>query len=182
MKALVTYFSQTGNTKEIAEAIHESLSAKIEANIGTVRSVDPNTLHDYDILFVGAPCHDSDLAPPVKGFLERLPDSPGFKLVGFFTHATYMPGGDDRWKDLYDQWAGLCRPSFEKACKDKNIEFLGHFHCQGRASASIENFIHQEIVTDEDEWNEYLPELRKHPDEADIQNAKEFALKLIADM
>ncbi|MFX1369597.1 MAG: flavodoxin family protein [Promethearchaeota archaeon] len=182
MKALVTYFSQTGNTKEIAEAIHESLSTRIEARIATMRAVDCENLQDYDILFVGAPCHDSDLARPVKGFLERLPESPGFKLVGFFTHATYMPAGDERWKDLYDHWAGLCLPSFEKGCKDKNIEFLGHFHCQGRASEPIENFIHQEIVTDEDEWNEYLPELRKHPDEADIQNAKEFALKLIADL
>ncbi|MHA1390488.1 MAG: flavodoxin family protein [Candidatus Thorarchaeota archaeon] len=117
MKSLVTYFTQTNNTKMIAESIHEVLSTHGEATIDTVRKVDIESLNEYDVLFVGAPCHDSDLAPPVKGFLEKLPSSPKFKLAGFFTHATYMPDGTDRRQELYDQWAGRCIPSFENACK-----------------------------------------------------------------
>jgi len=179
MKALVTYFSQTGNTKQIAEAIHETLSTHDEADIRTVRSIEFEKLDDYDLLFVGAPCIDSDLAPPVKGFLEKLPDSPRFKLVGFFTHSTYMPNRDERTRELYDQWAGRCHLSYENACNDKDIEFLGYFHCQGKASSPIENFIHQEIITDEDEWNEYLPDLRTHPNTVDIENAKKFALGIL---
>ena len=49
----------------------------------------------------------------------------------------------------------------------------------GKASPPIEHFIHQEIVTDEDEWNEYLPELHKHPTPEDMENAKKFAKKMI---
>ena len=178
MKALVTYFSQTGNTKLIAETISEVLSTQIEADICTVRSVDLDTLDKYDLLVVGTPCHDSDLAPPVKGFLDKLPDSPRFKLVGFFTHATNMPDSE-RNQQLYDQWAGRCIPSFESSCETKNIEYLGTFHCQGKASEPIEYFIHQEIITDEEEWNQYLPDLRTHPTAIDIENAEIFVLDIL---
>jgi flavodoxin len=179
MKALVAYFSQTGNTQMIAEAIHEVLSSNGEVDINTVRKVNFDTLDEYDLIVVGAPCHDSDLAPPVKGILERLPESPSFKFAGFFTHATYTRETDRHGGELYDRWAGLCYPTFENACRAKNIDFLGCFNCQGKASPPIEGFIKQEIITDEDEWNEYLPELRKHPDENDIESAKQFALELL---
>jgi len=174
MRALIAYFSQTGNTRLIAETIHSALSSKIQADIRTVRSVSSDALDTYDLLFVGAPCHDSDIVPAVKGFLDGLPVSPSFKLAGFFTHATNMPD-TERNKALYAQWAGRCVPSFESPCKSKNIEYLGTFHCQGKASEPIENFIHQQIITDEEEWNEYLPDLRTHPTETDIENAKRFA-------
>jgi len=178
MKALITYFSQTGNTKLIAEVIHEALSANNETDLLTVRNVDIETLNKYNLVVVGAPCHDSDLAPPVKGFLEKLPDTPSFKLAGFFTHATYTRDTDGRDGALYDKWAGLCLPTFETACKIKNIEFLGCFNCMGKASPPIEGFIKQEIITDEDEWNEYLPILHTRPDSNDLENAKRFALEL----
>ena len=178
MKALVVYFSQTGNTQMIAEAIHETIATQGEADISTVRKVKPDTLNDYDLLVVGAPCHDSDLALPVKGFLEKLPESPSFKLAGFFTHATYT--SDENGKiGFYNEWAGRCIPSFENACKNKDIEFLGCFSCQGKASPPIEAFIRQEIIHDDDEWNKYLPELRTHPNSSDIENAKKFAQQII---
>jgi flavodoxin len=176
MKALIAYFTQTGNTQMIAEAIHEEFSTRGEANLTTLRSVNLETLNEYDLVIVGAPVHDSDLAPPLKRFLERLPDSPPFKLAGFFTHATYIADQDGRSGELYDRWAGMCYHTFENTCSTKNIEFLGYFHCQGKASPPIEDFIRQEIIQDEDEWNEYLPDLRKHPDSHDIENAKQFAL------
>jgi flavodoxin len=182
MKSLVTYFTQTNNTKMIAEAIFEAISGTGEATIDTVRRVDLDSLDEYDLLFVGAPCHDSDLAPPVKGLLERLPNSPKLKLVGFFTHATYLPDGSTRKQELYDQWAGRCIPSFENTCNEKDIELLGLFHCMGKASPPIEYFIRQEIFTDEDEWNEYLPVLRKHPTNQDIDNAKKFAQEMIENL
>lgn len=179
MKALLAYFSQTGNTQMIAEVIHEEISTRGDADITTLRKVDLDALNEYDLVIVGAPCHDSDLAPPLKGFLERLPDSPPFKLAGFFTHATCMADNDRRDGELYDRWAGLCHQTFENTCSSKNIEFMGYFHCQGKASPPIEGFIRQEIIQDEDEWNEYLPDLRKHPDANDIENARKFAVEIL---
>ena len=178
MRALVAYFSQTGCTKLIAESIHKTLSSKIATDIVTLGSVDSGSLDEYDVLFVGSPCHHSDIVPVVKGFIERLPDSPPFKLAGFFTHATYMPD-NERKKDLFEQWAGRCTPSFENPCRIKSIEYLGTFHCQGKASVPIEQFIHQQIITDEDEWNQYLPDLRTHPTETDLANARKFAEEIL---
>jgi flavodoxin len=180
MKYLVTYFTQTNNTKTVADAMSDVLSNHGKVTIDPVRRVDIESLDSFNLVFVGAPCHDSDLAPTVKGFLEKLPESPKFKLIGFFTHATYLPDGSKRRQELYDKWAGRCIPTFENACRDKNIELLGLFHCMAKASPPIENFIHQEIITDEGEWNEYLPELRKHPDSVDIENAKKFAQEMLA--
>lgn len=181
MKALVAYFSQTGNTKMIAEKIHEVISTRLRADIGTVRSVATNNLDRYNVLFVGSPCHDSDLAPLAKGFLERLPESSQFKLAGFFTHATNMPDSEKN-RELYDQWAGRCIPSFQNACQRGDIELLGVFHCQGKASGPIEQFIHQEIITDEDEWNQYLQNLRMHPTTNDLEDAGKFALGILEKM
>jgi flavodoxin len=167
MKALIVYFSQTGNTKQIAESIHEEISRHAEADIASVSRVDPG------------PCHSSDLAPPVKGFLERLPMSPDFKLAGFFTHSTYMPDNGGQGTKLYDRWAGRCHLTFEEVSKEKNVEFLGYFNCRGKANPDIEAFIKQEIITDEVEWDKYMPELRGHPDTNDIKNAKNFALEIL---
>lgn len=49
----------------------------------------------------------------------------------------------------------------------------------GAPSPAIENFIHTSIITDEKEFQEYVVEARKHPDELDIKNAQEFAEKII---
>ena len=49
----------------------------------------------------------------------------------------------------------------------------------GKASEPIEGFIRQEIITDKDEWNEYLPVLRGKPDSNDIEDAKQFAIRLL---
>ena len=179
MKVLITYFTQTGNTQMIAEAMHEAISTSGEVDITTVRKVNLDLIDDYDLLFVGAPCHDSNLAPPVKGFLESLPESPKFKLAAFFTHATYTPDNDGRGGKLYNQWAGRCLPTFENACSRKNIEFLGCFNCMGKASPPIEAFIKQEIITDDKEWDRYMPDLRTHPDSNDIESAKKFALEIL---
>ncbi len=166
----------------IAEAIHEEVSIRTDADLASVREVNLESLGEYDLLIVGAPCHDSDLALPIKGFLERLPDSPKFKLAGFFTHATYTPDKDGRGGELYNQWAGRCYPTFKNTCESKNIEFLGCFNCQGKASPPIEVFIRQQIITDDEEWGKYAPELRKHPDSTDFENAKIFAQNILSNL
>lgn len=134
---------------------------------------------EYQLVLLGAAVHDSDLAKPLKGLLEALPRNPRFKLAGFSTHAVYVPDGSGHREELYTRWAGKCLPSFKDICREKAIQFLGYFHCQGVASKSIEEFIHREIITSEEEWNEYLPELRKHPTPEDLQKAKDFALRMI---
>jgi flavodoxin len=52
-KILITYFSQTGNTKQIAESIYESLQGD-----KTIKPVDEvQKIEDYSLLFIGFPVH-----------------------------------------------------------------------------------------------------------------------------
>ena len=179
MKVLVVYYSQTGNTEKIANAIFEEIAGKHEASLEKLQNIAPESTNDYDLVLVGSPCIDSDLAVPVKTFLNDLPDSPKFKLAGFYTHATFMTD-DDGQGSLFSKWAGKCLVSFEQTCKSKQISFLGTFHCMGIPNPRIEQFIRQEIITDEKEWESYLPDVKTRPNEEDIENARKFAQEVVS--
>ena len=96
-------------------------------------------------------------------------------LAGFATHATYTAGGGERQQALYEEWAGRCVKSFEQASHEKKFALLGYFGCQGAPTPPIEAFIHRVIVTDEEEWEAYVTEVRQHPNEEDLENARAFA-------
>ena len=176
MNILIAYFSQTGNTAKVAQAIYdEAVSQEHEVHLKKIAEITSNNLNDYDLVFMGTTCHDSDLAKPAKRFLEGIAGSPPFKLAGFVTHATQMPEDGERERELHETWAGNCIRTFEQTSEEKQIELLGYFHCQGAPSPPIETFIRNTIITDEDEWETYIEKVRKHPNKEDLQKAREFA-------
>ena len=179
MKILITYFSQTGNTEQIATAIHKIASQNHESDLKKVSQVEVKDLNKYDVVFLGSACHDSDLAKPVLSFLKKIPKAPILKLAGFFTHSTNPPEGSERNKELHEKWAGKCHKTFEKLKLQKNIDFKGYFRCQGSPSPSIEEFIHETILPDDDEWREYIEEAKNRPNTTDIENAKIFATDIL---
>lgn len=173
LKVLIAFYSETGNTEKIARAIYQEASRDHEAHLGRTKEIAEETLSGYDLVFLGSPCHSTDLAAPVKRTLDALPDSPNFKLAGFFTHGCPNVG------ESFDTWASKCISSLEKVAKEKQIDFIGHYHCQGAMSSAVEEamgkyFTKKGEIT-ANNWNEYIEELRKHPDHEDLQKAKEFA-------
>jgi len=120
-KMLVLYYSQTGNTKMVAEEIANRLDADIEA-IECVNPYDGDfqstiercmqereqqlkpviqpiqaDLSKYDVIFLGYPVWFGTFAPPVAAFLEKA-DLSGKKVVPF---CTFGSGGlDTSVKDL----------------------------------------------------------------------------------
>jgi flavodoxin len=180
MKVLIAYYSETGNTAQVAQAIAEEIQSQgYEVHLRDLGEIAPDTQTTYDLVFLGSACHDADLARPVKQILEQIPTSPTFKLAGFATHASQMPEGWERQHELYERWASGCQRSFRQASQEKGIAFLGYFGCQGAPSPPIERFIHSTIVTDDDEWAAYVHEARKHPDADDLREAKEFAQEVM---
>ncbi len=176
MKVLVAYFTQTGNTEKIARAIYEeALAQGHQAQLQRIQEITAAELNRYELVFLGSACHSADLAGPVIKILKRIARRPLFKLAGFVTHATYTPEEGERQRELYEEWAGRCLESFERVSQEKEIEWCGYFNCQGVPSAPIEAFIHREIVTDEKEWEEYIAKVREHPNEQDVQKARDFA-------
>ena len=120
-KMLVLYYSQTGNTKAVAEAIANELGADIE-EITMVDPYDPDfqatidrcmkereqeilptinpvkaDLANYDVIFLGYPVWFGTYAPPVITFLKDA-DLSGKKIVPF---CTFGSGGlESSVKDL----------------------------------------------------------------------------------
>jgi flavodoxin len=180
MKVLIAVFSLTGKTTQIARAIEAEVSARgHQVDLREVGKTPAEDLDLYDLVFLGSACHDADLALPAVRLLESIDPSPAFKLAGFVTHATQMPEEGPRARELYERWAGSCIRTFERIAEEKGIPFLGYYHCQGAPSPPIEAFIHNQIVTDEDEWAEYVAEVRTHPDEADLERARAFAAEVL---
>ena len=180
MKILITYFSETGNTKKVAEAIAGAVeTAAQEVVVSSLQDANPASLQGFDLVFVGSTCHSSDIAAPVKQWLDRIPSEATSNLAGFVTHSATMPEGAAWEKQMYERWAGRCLGSFEHACANKGFRFLGFFHCQGAPSPEIEVFIRTNIVPDDAQWNTYINEVRQHPTSADLEAAKEFAEKVL---
>lgn len=114
-KALVVYFSYTGNTRALARQIHESVGGDLfELEPATPYSQDYKTverqgkeevetgyqpplkatvdnLASYDVIYVGTPIWWYTIAPPVATFLAR-PDLSGKTIVPFCTHGGYGAG------------------------------------------------------------------------------------------
>ena len=180
MKILVTYFSKTSNTKMIAEAIHEITSQNNDSTLKDFKNLKAKELSDYDLVFLGSACHHSNLAPPVLKFINKIPMLPTLKLAGFITHSTYPPEDSERHAELFERWAGKCKKTFEQLKNEKKIDYKGYYRCMGKPSKPIETFVHKKIITNDDEWGEYLLEVGKHPNETDIENAKKFAEEILS--
>ena len=182
MKVLVVYYSETGNTEKVARAIAEEVSRDHQVHLKKVNEVTACSLSNYDLVFLGSACHDADLTTPFKGLLDAIPNSPKFKLAGFFTHATYTPGGRENQNILFKRWASKCVTSFREVSRDKQIDFKGYYNCQGAPSPPLQDFIRREIITTPDEWEEYIQEVVMHPTSEDLEKAKEFARNILSQL
>lgn len=98
-KALITYYSQSGNTQKMAQMIAEYLQSHgVQADLIPVQEVDIDTLPSYDGFIVGSPNYFGTMAWPVKKFID---DSIKFykkldgRLVAAFTSEGMIGGGGD---------------------------------------------------------------------------------------
>lgn len=181
MKVLIGYFSETGNTKQVAE----TMAAKAEelgheTDLCTTGEIQSADLGAYDVVFLGTTIHSSDVAAPVRSLLDGIPEGARFKLAGFATHATLMPS-DEAWQtEMYETWASKAPKTFHSIAEAKNVELLGYFHCQGAPSPPIEQFIKSTIITDQALWDEYVDDIHKHPTADDLTAAAVFAADVLA--
>nr|MDO8082905.1 flavodoxin family protein [Candidatus Freyarchaeota archaeon] len=73
-KALIVYWSKTGNTKAVAEAIAKGINAtkKVEAVVKDVKITKPEEALDYDALIIGSANHAGGPVGDIKNFLKKL--------------------------------------------------------------------------------------------------------------
>lgn len=161
MKTLVTYISQTGNTKKIADAIYSSL--KDEKEIKKIEEIE--NLDGYDLTFIGYPINGGSIPPKVEEFLSSK--TKGKNIAVFITHA--VPEG---FEDI-TKWKNACTQSAS------NANLIGEFDCQGELAQPI---IDQLSKSDNPAMKSFAEEIgpssKGKPDESCIQKAQEFAKEI----
>jgi flavodoxin len=88
MNSCVVYFSRTGNTKRLAQAIAETAKAPIFE----MASAQTSELGNFDLLIVGFPVEGSSPAKEAQAFAEGLPKAQGKKAIVFCTHRLFGSG------------------------------------------------------------------------------------------
>jgi len=114
MKVIVVYYSQTGNTKKVAQTIFQEI--RTEKSLKELKDVD--SLKRYDFAFIGFPMHYGGPAKPAKNCLEKHVQ--GKKIALFVTHATR-----EHSKAL-QKWLAKCKKAANGAV------LVGFFNCQGK--------------------------------------------------
>ena len=162
MKILVTYRSVTGNTRKIAEAIHDEIES--EKEIKPFPEVD--AVDGYDFIFVGCPIEFFGVGKATKAWFDNHLNG---KRIGLFcTHgAPEFAPGVPQWTD-----------SLKSAATDAGAEIVTFFNCQGELSQDVLDM----MAADEDQYVRKLASFGRdgtigQPDELRIGKAREFAIE-----
>jgi flavodoxin len=126
LKALIIYDSRYGNTEKIAHAIGDGLAEGLGAS-GSVQVLPAgealaDQLAGWDLLIVGAPTHGSHPSPPMREFLDRVPDKglPGVQVVAFDTRTDMDAlNGAMRWFGKFLDRLGYAAPKISASLEAK---------------------------------------------------------------
>lgn len=151
MKILVSYSSQTQNTKKLADAIFESLSAD-----GEIKPLaEAGEVEGYDVIALGFWFKAGQPDPASQDFLGKLN---GKKVFLFATHGA-APGSAHVQN-------GLAK-AVELA---QGAKVLGSFSCQGEVAAK---FLEMAASKDpQPPWLGDAPAAKGHPNDTDLAALK----------
>jgi len=161
MKVLVTYMSQTGNTKKVAEAIFEEI--RVEKEIKAISEVD--NIEGYDLTFLGFPIHKFGPDKKAVKFLEKHCVD-GRNVVLFITHAS--PEEHEDLLPMLDK--------FRQAATGANI--VDMFDCQGELAKGVKFIL--SIFPDANfrQWAKQDTSLGQ-PNKARLDKARAFAREVM---
>ncbi|MCK9423599.1 MAG: flavodoxin family protein [Bacteroidales bacterium] len=168
MRILVTYWSKSGNTRKVAEAIFKSLSC--EKVIKPFDQVD--SFEGFDLIFIGFPVMQFGPPAPVRKFITTF--TPGKKIALFVTHALITGSEDPHYRNLLRKELDQCR----SLCAGADL--MGMFHCQGELSKPIADT----LLTSNNpllmEFAAMRPLTIGHPDVHELEEARDFAQTIIS--
>ncbi len=98
-KAIVAYYSKSGNTKEMAEIIARAMNhSEVATECKSVDTISADDLLDYDAVVLGSPCYYGQMAAPVKQFIDDLVGHHGQlngKVGAAFASSANIGGGSE---------------------------------------------------------------------------------------
>ena len=160
MRALVAYYSESGNTEKLAKAIYDGINVPGKE----IMPISDANAKDYDVIFVGFPVQASSVPAKVEKFIKSVPE--GKKLAFFVTHGSFR-GGQLAIAALYY--------AFSLALK---ITVLGTFGCRGQVKPSLIDALLKN--PEHKAWAMEAQSAAGHPDDGDLEDGKEFANLMIA--
>lgn len=154
-RILVTYYTQTGNTRKIAEAIFQALP-----EVTVIKPIDAvSRIKDYDLVFVGFPIHSHSLPVKTVEFLRSLPR--GQRIALFSTHGA-LSG------------SVLAREAIEEAVAvASQAKVISTFSCRGRVA--LETLEELGEAPEHRAWADMAASAADHPNEEDLEEARAFA-------
>lgn len=168
MKILITYFSQSGNTKKIAETIKNSILDK-DVDLYSIDEMDPIDFEKYDLVFLGSGVYASRVHSSIVNFMKKVTNFPK-NYVYFCTHASLK---------LYQAPFAKVTKILEK----NNCLIIGEFDCVGENKImSFEAKMQLINSLPPEERDKTLKDLKLtegHPNEKDFENAKKFAESIL---
>ncbi len=163
MKALITYLSQTGNTKKVAETIYN----EIICDKDIMEMKDVNCVEGYDIIFAGFPVWQSGPAEPAANFLNA--HSLKVKFALFVTHSMPYEAETHDEQKLLTSVLNKCRG----CVADENLS--GFFHCRGELAGNIAEFLLKSNDQRLIQFGKSRENTVGHPDEDELEVARIFA-------
>ncbi len=150
MKCVIIYYSQTGNTKKVARAIHKGIAPLVSrCDLIPVRQMRFEDLADYELVGLGSPVWMGAEPPNVRRFIDHLPRQYGKHLFSFNTHGV-LP-------ELYF-------PAVLRRLKVKGFTAIGMRDWYGTARFQLAP---SPYYTD------------GHPDEIDLKAAEAFGAEMV---
>ena len=145
MQTCIITFSQTGNTRRVAEEIRQGMLSEAAAcNLVELASTDSSELESYDLVGIGCPVFYYQEPLNVRDFITALPQMPGKKWFVFCTHGAIM---------------GVTLQSMADALQRKGIEVIGYHDTY--AGATLPFYPYPMLTAG-------------HPDETDLEEARIF--------
>lgn len=99
MKVLISYYSRTGNTKKMAEAIAEGVKKEaVPCDVRDVTKVKTDELLNYDALIFGSPTYYGAMVSEMKKLIDESVKHHGQltgKIGGAFSSAGMIGGGGE---------------------------------------------------------------------------------------
>ena len=74
-KVLITYYSETNNTKALAEAVARGVKSikEVDLTLKTIEETTEQDLINADAIIVGSPVYNANPAPEVLSFIKKWP-------------------------------------------------------------------------------------------------------------
>lgn len=168
MKSIVLYSTRTGNTKKVAEAIASALPAGTPCV--SVKEV-PADIASYDCVFIGFWVDRGSADKDSQETMKQLHN----KHVAVFATLGADPKSPHAAESL-DKGAAFL---------PEDVQVAGKFICQGAVDPKLIEMMYKQFPAGHPhgkspERDALHAEAAKHPDAADLEQAKQFAANVMA--